>query len=207
MSHKLRHVCPSALVIGALVLLTFVAPLKNVDYLNENADADKHIVGKFDDDDDVEPDVAIYVALSCMLGIYMILTSITIMAALFCYDWFVRHIPFANIRKICMGLKETEMESPFYKFVENSVRLASFEQRKKLTKKENQTESEKDSASLPSEDSDETDASTATSDDLSRSISATAENGQSFTARLISSESGEQLEENHSETVEEESDD
>ncbi|KHJ49257.1 hypothetical protein D918_00380 [Trichuris suis] len=78
--------CLSYVKRDGAALFYLVAPLKNVDYLNENADADKHIVGKFDDDDDVEPDVAIYVALSCMLGIYMILTSITIMAALFCYD-------------------------------------------------------------------------------------------------------------------------
>ncbi|KFD58635.1 hypothetical protein M514_19233 [Trichuris suis] len=174
MSLKLRHVSSSALVISALLLQTFVAPLKNIDYLNENVDADKYIEEEFDvDGNDMEPDVATYVALSCMLGIYMILTSITIMAAAFCYDWFVRHLPFANIRKICMGIKETEMESPFYKFVENSVRLASFEQRKKLTKQEKQTKSEsvQDSASLSSEDSDETDASTGTGDDLSKSTS------------------------------------
>ncbi|CDW53061.1 hypothetical protein TTRE_0000132401 [Trichuris trichiura] len=183
--------------------------LKNIDYLNENADVNKNIDEDVDDDNDVEPAVTIHIVLTCLFGIYLILTSVAIMAATLWYDWFVSHCPFDRIRKICMGKKETEMESPFYKFVENSVRLSAFQQRAKLNKQEKPTKPGilQDSVSLPSEDTDKTNASTETGDISSKSTSMKVEHVHSFTARLMATDSIEEHEGNDSETDEEELDD
>uniref|UniRef100_A0A5S6QG68 Frizzled/Smoothened transmembrane domain-containing protein n=1 Tax=Trichuris muris TaxID=70415 RepID=A0A5S6QG68_TRIMR len=117
-----------ALVMPSGVFKGGVESLKNVDYLNENSKTYQPVDEDLDDDSDVEPDLRIYIFLTCILGIFMILLSTMNVVGLVWYDWLVAHCPIRWVRGICMGVRKPEVETPFHKFVENSVCLETLNQ-------------------------------------------------------------------------------